>query len=92
MHTKSYLRLVVAMLMIGLGLTVGCAKPPNDAQVTSDIQNKLNADSGLQGKQLAVDTANGTVTLSGAVDNEAPGRKAPVVSQHKKGNFDVLAC
>ena len=71
MQTKAYLRLIVAMLVIGIGLTVGCAKPPSDAQVSSEIQNKLSSDSGLQGKQLAVDAANGTVTLSGTVDNEA---------------------
>lgn len=71
MQTKAYLRLIAVMLVIGIGLTVGCAKPPSDAQVTSEIQNKLNADSGLSGKQLAVDAANGTVTLSGTVDNEA---------------------
>src|SRR5882757_28022 len=70
MHTKTYLRLIVAMLVIGIGLTVGCAKPPSDAQVSSEIQNRLSSDSGLQGKQLAVDAANGTVTLSGTVDNE----------------------
>ncbi len=70
MHTKVYLRLVVAMLIVGLGLTVGCTKPPSDAQVTSDIQNKFSADSGLQGKQLGVDVANGTATLSGSVDNQ----------------------
>ena len=71
MQTKAYLRLIAAMLVVGIGLTIGCTKPPSDAQVSSDIQNKFNSDSGLQGKQLAVDTANGTVTLSGAVDNEA---------------------
>ena len=71
MQTKAYLRLVAVMLVIGIGLTIGCSKPPSDAQVTGDIQSKLNSDSGLQGKQLAVDAANGTVTLSGAVDNEA---------------------
>jgi hypothetical protein len=59
------------MLVVGIGLTIGCSKPPSDAQVAGDIQSKFNSDSGLQGKQLAVDTANGTVTLSGAVDNEA---------------------
>jgi len=71
MQTKAYLRLIAVMLVVGIGLTIGCSKPPSDAQVTSDIQSKFNSDSGLQGKQLAVDTANGTVTLSGAVDNEA---------------------
>jgi len=49
----------------------GCSKTPNDAQMASDIQGKINADSGLQGKQLAVQAENGTVTLSGAVDNDA---------------------
>src|ERR1041385_6431571 len=71
MQTKAYLRLIAVMLVVGIGLTIGCTKPPSDAQVTSDIQSKFNSDSGLQGKQLAVDAANGTVTLSGAVDNEA---------------------
>jgi len=71
MQTKAYLRLIAVMLVVGIGLTIGCTKPPSDAQVTSEIQSKFNSDSGLQGKQLAVDAANGTVTLSGAVDNEA---------------------
>jgi len=54
-----------------LALAIGCVKAkPNDAQITSDIQSKLNADSGLQGKQLSVQSADGTVTLSGAVDND----------------------
>ena len=52
MQTKAYLRLIAVMLVIGIGLTVGCAKPPSDAQVTSDIQNKLNADSGLSGQAV----------------------------------------
>ena len=54
-----------------LALAVACAKAPNDAQVASDIQTKLATDSGLQNKQLTVQSSNGTVTLSGAVDNEA---------------------
>lgn len=61
-----------AVACIGLlALIVACAKPPNDAQVTADIQSKLAADSGLQNKQLTVQSSNGTVTLSGAVDNDA---------------------
>ena len=59
-----------AVLILTLAVAVGCSKAPNDAQITSDIQAKLNADSGLQGKQLGVKAANGTVTLSGTVDND----------------------
>jgi hypothetical protein len=51
--------LLVAVLMLG----VGCAKAPNDAQVASTIQSKLDADSGLQNKQLTVQAANGASGL-----------------------------
>jgi len=61
----------IVLLVVFAAAVVGCSKPPNDAQVASDIQTKFNADSGLHGKQLGVQAANGTVTLSGAVDNEA---------------------
>ncbi|MBZ5703974.1 MAG: BON domain-containing protein [Acidobacteriia bacterium] len=57
-------------LLLVLGVAVGCTKAPNDAQISSDVQSSFSADSGLQGKQLGVQAANGTVTLSGSVDNE----------------------
>ncbi len=71
MKTRVSLYVTVLAVLAVFTVTVGCSKTPNDAQVTSSIQDKLNADSGLQGKQLAVQAANGTVTLSGAVDNDA---------------------
>lgn len=61
---------VVAILAVSM-MVVGCSKAPNDNQIVSDIQNKINADSGLQGKQLAVQLTDGSVTLSGVVDNDA---------------------
>ena len=60
----------VLVLVLVMGVAVGCTKAPNDAQIASDVQSSFNADSGLQGKQLGVQAANGTVTLSGTVDNE----------------------
>ena len=75
--------LSVLALVLVLGVAVGCTKAPNDAQITSDVQSSFSADSGLQGKQLGVQAANGTVTLSGTVDNEnqrtAAGRYAATV-------------
>jgi len=71
MTAKSSLYFHTALLLIVLAVAVGCAKAPNDAQITSDVQSKLSADSGLAGKQLGVQSAQGTVTLSGAVDNDA---------------------
>src|ERR1700685_1361556 len=60
----------MALLLSVLAVAVGCTKAANDAQITGNIQTKLSADSGLQGKQLAVQAENGTVTLSGVVDDE----------------------
>ena len=58
------------ILLLAMGITIGCSKAPNDSQISTQIQDKLNADSGLQGKQLSVQSADGVVTLSGYVDNE----------------------
>ena len=90
MQTKIYLRLIAVTMIIGLGLTVGCVKPVSDAQLTSNIQNKLNGDSGLQGKQLGVESANGTVTLSGAVDNEAQREAAAKYAASEAGVKQVI--
>jgi BON domain len=78
--------LVVALL----GLGVGCTKAPSDAQVTSEIQTKLGADSGLQNKQLAVQAANGTVTLSGTVDNDAEREAAAKYAASAPGVRQVI--
>jgi hypothetical protein len=58
---------LAVILLVG----VGCSKKPNDAQVSTDVQNKFSQDSGLSDKQLAVQASNGVVTLAGTVDNEA---------------------
>jgi hypothetical protein len=67
-------------LAIVLGTGAGCARKPNDAKISSDVQSKFSQDSGLASKQLKVQAEEGVVTLSGAVDNdaqrEAAGRQA----------------
>src|ERR1700734_3997907 len=70
---KSRLSLyLMGMVLLGvLVASVGCAKTPTDTQIATDIQNKLNGDSGLQGKQPMVQADKGSVTLSGEVDNNA---------------------
>ena len=96
MKAKASSVVIFAVLLALLG-TVGCSKAPNDAQITSDVQNKINADSGLQGRQLGVETSNGVVTLSGAVDNdgqrEAAARYASSVDGVKQvvNNLTVSA-
>jgi hypothetical protein len=73
-----------------LALSVACTKTPNDAQVVSDVQAKLATDSGLQNKQLTVQSSNGTVTLSGAVDNDAEREAAAKYAASEPGVKTVI--
>ncbi|HEX8815061.1 MAG TPA: BON domain-containing protein [Terriglobales bacterium] len=70
MKARVCLFFALAVTMAVFAATIGCSKAPNDAQITSDVQSKINGDSGLAGKQVGVQTSNGAVTLSGNVDND----------------------
>src|SRR5215471_3161538 len=59
--------LLTGVLMAG----AACTKALGDNEITSQVQSKFSQDSGLQGKQLTVETSGGIVTLSGTVDNDA---------------------
>ncbi len=89
MKARAYLYLH-AVLILSLAIAVGCSKAPDDSQMASEIQAKINADSGLQGKQLAVQTANGTVTLSGTVDNDTQREAAARYAASEAGVKQVI--
>jgi hypothetical protein len=65
------LEVYAVVVSVVLLATVACNRAPNDAQIQSAVQAKFSQDSGLQGKQLGVQSSAGVVTLSGTVDNEA---------------------
>src|SRR4029077_8515627 len=54
-------------------LAVGCSRVGGrtDAQVASDVQNKINVDSNIPDKQLNINANNGIVTLTGTVSSAA---------------------
>lgn len=70
MKMRGSVLFLVILLIIAMSISVACSRGLSDSQITSQIQDKLNSDSGLQGKQLGVQASNGVVTLSGAVDND----------------------
>lgn len=82
MKRHSWILSFLFVIILGSGL--GCAKKPDDAKISSEIQNKFNQDSGLSSKQLSVKADAGVVTLSGSVDNdaqrEAAGKQAASVA------------
>src|SRR2546427_8252972 len=87
---KARVSVYLIALIAALAIAVGCTKAPNDAQISSDIQNKFNSDSGLQGKQLNVQAANGAVTLSGNVDNDAEREAAVRYASSEPGVKQVV--
>ena len=80
----------IFVLAIILGLAVGCAKKADDAKISSDIQTKFSQDSGLSTKQLSVESANGVVTLSGNVDNDAQREAASRQAASTPGVKEVV--
>jgi len=79
------------ILLVGL-LTVGvaCSKAVSDGDLNSQVQAKLNGDSGLQDKGLDVQTANGVVTLSGTVENDAQRTAAARYASDVQGIRQVV--
>lgn len=62
----------VVLVSVAL-FAVGCSRigtRPN-AQVASDVQNKINGDSNIPDKQLNINANNGVVTLTGTVASDA---------------------
>jgi hypothetical protein len=60
---------LVSVVLFAVGCSHGGSRP--DAQVASDVQNKINADSAIPDKQVSINANHGTVTLSGTVANDA---------------------
>ena len=80
----------MGFVILLLALATACSKPANDAQVTAEVQSKLGADSGLQNKQINVQAANGTVTLSGNVDTDAQREAASKYAASEPGVKQVI--
>ena len=70
MRFRADRRFAVILLLGILAVGLACSKAPDDSQLTSQIQSRLDQDSGLHDKQITVETTGGVVTLSGTVENE----------------------
>lgn len=65
-------RIVIAVGGLLLAaLVVSCSKGPDDATITSGVKAKIAADSPALANAVNVTTAEGVVTLTGAVDSDA---------------------
>jgi hypothetical protein len=58
--------------LLALAVIAGCSRATrSDAQVASDVQNKIYSDAAVQSRQISVQAANGVVTLNGTVNSDA---------------------
>jgi len=81
---------LVVLIAAILTSSVGCARRPNDAKISGDIQNRFSQDSGLSSKQLSVQATNGVVTLAGFVDNDAQREAAARQAGSVEGVKEVI--
>jgi len=70
MAMKRNLCVILTLMTI---LAVGCSRVSNrsDAQVASDVKDKINADNNVPDKQVTINANGGMVTLSGSVSSDA---------------------
>jgi len=90
MKARITVYLSVILLIATMGMSVACNQVPNDSQISSQLQDKLNSDSGLQGKNLSVQSEKGAVTLSGIVDNETQREAASRYASTIRGVKQVI--
>jgi hypothetical protein len=81
---------VIFLAVILTASTLGCARKPDDAKVSSEIQNKFSQDSGLSNKQLTIQASNGVITLAGFVDNDAQRAAAARQAASVEGVKEVV--
>ena len=81
---------ILILLATILASSVGCARKPDDAKISSDIQSRFSLDSGLSSKQLTAQASNGVVTISGFVDNDAQRTAAALQAASVSGVKEVV--
>jgi len=71
MRTKGPLYVTLAAVL-SLAVLAGCSRKVErtDAQVASDVQNKIYGDPGIQSRQISVQAASGVVSLNGTVRSD----------------------
>lgn len=90
MKAKFSLYSLTALLVLTLGIAVGCTKARSDGDVATEIQGKIYADQAVQSKQITVQAADGVVTLAGNVASDAERTAAATDAASVKGVKTVV--
>ena len=63
--------LAAAVTVLLASFAIACSRAKSDAQIIGEVVTKIQADPQVSNKQVAVNSANGVVTLSGSASSEA---------------------
>ena len=74
----------VVLSMFFLGVVLGC-ETISDRQILTEIQSRINADSGLRQQKIALASAHGTVTITGTVSSAEQSSAAASYASSVKG-------
>ncbi len=77
--------LLGTLCLIIIGTVVACKKGPDDAALTAAVKANMVADSPATAAAISVETKEGVVTLTGAVDSDAVKAKAEQLAKSVEG-------
>jgi hyperosmotically inducible protein len=81
-------KFAVLVSAAAMAASVACAQ--SDAGITTAVKSKLAADDTVKAYQIDVDTADGVVTLTGAVDSAPAREQAVALARETDGVRDVM--
>jgi hyperosmotically inducible periplasmic protein len=90
---RRYVNICLILSLAVLLTAVSCRTPAgrapgevwDDGAITSSIKTKLLADRALSGLAISVETFEGNVTLTGAVEDDQQKQKAGQIAQQTQG-------
>ncbi len=80
---------LMCMLIVAFGL-MACSRARSDADITTDVQNRIHADAALAATPIAVQSNSGVVVLSGNVPGEAERSLAETLAKQAEGVKGVI--
>jgi osmotically-inducible protein OsmY len=86
MNNFSGRKVLVGLACLSLTIVaLACSKGPDDATITANVKAKIAADSPALANAVTVTTAEGVVTLAGAVDSDAIKAKVEQAAKSAEG-------
>ena len=80
----------LAILFLLAGVCLAADKPISDDLIVDQVRIKLSADAEVKGGALVVDSKQGVVSLSGAVESQRQKDKAARLAKKIKGVKQVI--